>query len=153
MRILLKSFCILCSALAVASYPSQNTLRQAEAQTLLNIRGALSLRIAKGRLTFGIGEVANLGTSSTPSGQLELALWLSRNPYDGTQAVSGTKLAACTFEGIIGGETIANASCRARLKLLSRGKYYVIIILSELDQATDTLLIRDTFTFSKRLKF
>ena len=113
----------------------------------------MSFKISKGRLSFKIGEVINGGTSSVPSGKLELALWLSRQPYDATQPLKGSKLASCSFEGITGGETIANASCQAKLKFISRGKYYIIVTLSELDQATNTSLVRDSFTFSKRLRF
>ena len=80
----------------------------------------MSFKISKGRLSFKIGEVINGGTSSVPSGKLELALWLS---------------------------------CQAKLKFISRGKYYIIVTLSELDQATNTSLVRDSFTFSKRLRF
>jgi hypothetical protein len=113
----------------------------------------MSFKISKGRLSFKIGEVINGGTSSVPSGKLELALWLSRQPYDATKPLKGSKLASCSFEGIPGGETIANASCQAKLKFISRGKYYIIVTLSELDQATNTSLVRDSFTFSKRLRF
>jgi|GEM_PF-5070485 len=148
-----KIFILFCLALVFTAYPCSFTVRSGEAQTLLEIRGSMSFKIAKGRLSFKIGEVANLGTSTVPSGKLELALWLSRKPYDAAQPLKGSKLAACSFEGITGGETIANASCQAKIKFIQRGKYYIIITLSEVDQATNTPLVRDSFTFSKRLRF
>lgn len=152
-KLLWKLLCVCSVALVFASYPCSLTVQHGEAETLLDIRSSMSFKISKSRLSFKIGEVANVGTSTVPSGKLELALWLSRQPYDATQPLRGSKLARCTFEGIIGGETIANASCQARIRPLKRGKYYIIIALSELDQTTNRSVIRDTFTFSKRLKF
>jgi len=142
----------LCMSLIISLTPSALSVHSSHAQSLLDIRGAVSFKISKGRLSFKIGEVTNLSTSGARSGQLELALWLSRIPYDATQPLRGAKLASCSLEGIVGGETIANASCQAKLRFISRGKYYVIITLSEFNSGTNSALVRDSFTFSKRLK-
>jgi hypothetical protein len=144
---------VVCVTLLLAIYPSSFSVRESHAQAELNIRGSISLRISKGRLLFKIGEIVNLTPSQLSSGRIELALWLSRKPYDTTQPLRGSKLAACRFEGLPGGDVIANASCQAKLKFISRGKYYVIISLSELEPTTNTSVVRDTFTFSKRLRF
>lgn len=125
----------------------------AHAQSILDLRGSMSFKISRGRLSFKIGEVANSGTSGLASGRLELALWLSKQSYNGSQQLKGSKLATCKLDGIVGGETVANASCQARLKFISRGKYYVIVTLSELDNSTGAFIQRDFFTFSQRLKF
>jgi hypothetical protein len=143
----------LCLACVLASYPTSLSVRESQAQAELEIRGSISLRITRGRLLFRIGEVVNLSPSKLPSERIELALWLSRKPYDPTQELKGAKLASCSFAGITGGDVMASASCQGKLKFISRGKYYVIITLSELDSATNTPVMRDSFTFSKRLKF
>jgi len=122
------------------------------AQSSLNLRGALSLKISKGRLSLKVGEISNNGSPGVVSGRLELSLWLSKNPYDGSQSLQGPRLAKCRLDGIVGSDTIANVSCGAKLRLISRGKYYVIITLSELDSSTGTFIERDFFTFSKRIK-
>jgi hypothetical protein len=142
----------LCLAYLLASYPSSLSVRESQAQTELEIRGSISFKITRGRLLFRVGEVVNLSPSKLPSGGIELALWLSRKPYDPTQELKGAKLASCSFAGISGGDVLASASCQGRLKFISRGKYYIIITLSEIDSATNTLVVRDSFTFSKRLK-
>jgi hypothetical protein len=152
MRYFHKSLYALCTALIVTVTLSTISVRSTYAQSLLDIRGSISFKIAKGRLSFKIGEVTNLSTSGVRSGQLEVALWLSRTPYYATEPLRGAKLASCSFEGIVGGETIGNASCQARLRFISRGKYYVIITLSEFNSATNSAVVRDSFTFSKRLK-
>jgi hypothetical protein len=112
----------------------------------------MSVKISRGRLSLKIGEVANVGSSGVASGKLELALWLSKQPYDGSEQPKGSKLASCKLDGIVGGETVANTSCQARLRFISRGKYYVIVTLSELDQSTGAFTQRDFFIFSKRIK-
>lgn len=140
-------------ALLVASFPSTLSVRPSLAQSSLDIRGAMSLKIVKGRVSFKIGEVANVGTSELPSGRLEVSVWLSKKPYDETRGLQGIRLAKCTLDGMIGGETVADVSCQAKLRPFSRGKYYIILALSELDTTSSTFMVRDQFTFSKRLKF
>lgn len=151
-RIVRRLIYVLCLACLLASYPSSLSVRESQAQAELEIRGSISFKITRGRLLFKIGEVVNLSPSKLPSGGIELALWLSRKPYDPMQQLKGAKLASCSFAGITGGDVIASASCQGRLKFISRGKYYVILTLSELDSATNTPVVRDSFTFSKRLK-
>jgi hypothetical protein len=128
-------------------------IQDAQAQSALDIRGSLSVRISKGRLSFKVGEITNNGTPGVVSGRLELSLWLSKTPYDGTEPLRGTRLAKCNLDGVAGSETVANLSCQAKLRWISRGKYYFVITLSELDASTGTFIERDFFRFSKRVKF
>jgi hypothetical protein len=123
------------------------------AQSQLDIRGSLSFRIAKGRLSFRVGELANLGTPGLASGRIELAVWLSKQPYPGSGEPQGSRLARCSVDGVVGGEAVANLSCSARLRLFKRGKYYIIITASELEAQTGSYVVRDSFTFSKRIKW
>jgi hypothetical protein len=124
-----------------------------QAQSALDIRGSLSVRISKGRLSFKVGEITNTATPGIVSERLELSLWLSKTPYDGSEPLRGTRLAKCNLDGIAGQETVANLSCQAKLKWISRGKYYFVITLSELDPSTGTFVERDFFRLSKRVKF
>jgi hypothetical protein len=126
--------------------------RDSQAQSALNIQGSLSFRISKGRVLLRLGEISNTSSPGVASGKLELSLWLSKNPYDGSAPLKGSRLAKCRLDGVIGGDTVANVSCGAKLRWISRGKYYVIITLSELDSSTDEFVERDFFTFSKRIK-
>jgi hypothetical protein len=145
-RIIFSSSLLLCSLLFGTG------IRDSHAQSSLDIRGSLSFKISKGRLIFNVGEIANLSRSNTASGKLEVTLWLSRKPYDSSSSTQGNRIASCTVAGILGGETAANLSCQAKLRFLSRGKYYAIITLSEFDTQSDVFVVRDTFTFSKRVR-
>lgn len=122
-----------------------------DAQSSLDIRGSFSLRISKTRVIFKLGEIANSDSSPARSGQLELSVWLSRKPFDETQGIRGTRIAKCQLAGIVGGETMTNISCQGTLRPIARGRYYIIVGLSELDATTNTFVLRDQYTFSKRL--
>jgi hypothetical protein len=142
----------LCTAIVLSITFYLISLQDARAQSALDIRGSLSLKISKGRLSLKVGEIANNSGPGVVSSQLELSLWLSKNPYDGSLPLEGLRLAKCRLDGIVGSETVANISCGAKLRWISRGKYYAIITLSELDSSTGTFVERDFFTFSKRIK-
>jgi hypothetical protein len=121
-------------------------------QSLLALGGSLSVRISKGRLLFKVGEITNSGTHGVASGRLELSLWLSKTPYDGIEPIRGTRIGKCNLDGVVGGETAANISCQARLRLFSRGTYFLVAILSELDASSGSFIERDFFRFSRRVK-
>jgi hypothetical protein len=136
-----------------AGVPLFGGISETCAQSELDLRGSFSVKVSKGKLSFRVGELANLGTPGVASGRVELAVWLSKQPYSGPGEPEGTRLAKCSVDGVVGGEAVANLSCSAKLRLFKRGRYYVIITVSELEAQTGSHVVRDSFTFSKRLKW
>jgi hypothetical protein len=96
--------------------------------------------------------LTNAGSPGSVSGRIEVAIWLSKQPYPGSGQPDGTRLAKCRVEGVAGGESVVNLSCSAKIRPIKRGKYYIIVTASELEASSGSFLVRDSYTFSKRLR-